>query len=371
VKETVHLDCRHFRGDRPCAPHKAHGVLCRDCPYFSPWGERILIVKLDAPGDVLRSTCILPELKKAHPDSCIIWLTRPAALPLLEGNPFLDEVVGWDDGLALRLAVERFDLVLSLDSGHDGARAGSLAVAVQKRGFGCNADGKVVPLNAEAEEWFLMGVFDPLKKANRKSYPQILHEICRLPWSGARPVLHLTEAEKAFAARFVAERLTGRGPVIGLFTGAGRRWRGKAWSEAGFAGLIEQLLREETGQVLLLGGPDEAERNQRLLRQFPDRIVDGGCDNTLRQFAALVGLCDLLVTADTLALHVAAALAKKFAALVGPTSAAEIELYASGVIVEPDEECRCYYQPVCLHPPSCLERLPAEKVMQALRGLLP
>jgi len=367
----VRFDCRHFRGDRPCAPHKERGVVCRDCPCFAPHGPRILVIKLGASGDVLRTTCLLPALKSAWPESRVFWLTRPEAAPLLANNPLIDEVVLLDPELAPRLAVEEFDRVLSLDSSADGARLASFCRAGVKVGFGCNSQGVVFPFGPEAEEWFLMGVFDPLKKANRKSYPQIVHEIVGLPWTGCRPVLNLDPAEQAFADRFIAEHgLQTGAPVIGLFTGAGRRWQGKAWSEEGFAGLIELLLQERAGQVLLLGGPDEADRNRRLLSRFPSRVVDGGCGNTLREFAALVSCCDLLVTADTLALHVATGLAKKVVVLVGPTSAAEIELYGSGVIVAPDEECRCYYQPVCLHPPSCLETVPAAKVFAAVQTLL-
>lgn len=371
MREKIHLDCRHFRGDRPCAPHKQFGVVCRGCPHFSPWDRRILVIKLDAPGDVLRTTCLLPALKSTFPQSHLSWLARREALPLLAENPHLDAVLPWDAGVSLRLAAERYDLVLSLESSHDGACAASQANAPDKLGFGCNPDGKVVPLNPEAEEWFLMGVFDPLKQANHKSYPQILHEICRLPWSRARPVLRLTDDEREFAGRFAgrSDWPAGR-PVVGLFTGAGRRWQGKMWGEAGFAGLIRLLLDAGTASVLLLGGPEERERNARLASAFAGRIADAGCDNGLREFAALVGLCDLVVTADTLTLHVATALEKKVVALVGPTSAAEIELYGSGRIVRPEAECRCYYLPRCLHPPSCMETISPEQVFSALRSLL-
>lgn len=366
----LHRDCRHFRGDRPCGPHKTQGVVCRDCPCYAPYGERVLIIKLDAPGDVLRTTCILPELKKSRPDCRISWLTRPEAAPLLVNNPYIDEIITTDAELPLRLAAEEFDRVLSFDNNPDGARMASCCRAAIKLGFGCNPRGQVYPLNPEAEEWFLMGVFDPIKQANRKSYPRIVHEIAGLSWDGQRPVLMLDAAEQAFAARFAKQQhLTAQGPVIGLFTGAGRRWRGKAWSEAGFAGLIELLLKEGR-ELLLLGGLEEKERNRRLLEQFPGQLVDGGCDNSQREFAALTGLCDLLVTADTLALHVATALGKKVVVLVGPTSAAEIELYDSGVIVTPNEACRCYYHAECRFSPSCMETLPAAKVHAAVRSLL-
>jgi heptosyltransferase-2 len=365
----VRFDCRHFRGDRPCGPHKAQGVVCRDCPCYAPYGERILIIKLDAPGDVLRTTCILPELKKSSPTCRVSWLTRLEAAPLLANNPYVDEVITVDSELPLRLAVEKFDRVLSLDNSPEGARMASCCQAATKLGFGCNPQGQVFPLNLEAEEWFMMGVFDPIKQANRKSYPRIVHEIVGLPWNGQRPVLILDPVDQAFAVQFAGRNhLIAQEPVVGLFTGAGRRWRGKSWSEAGFVGLIELLLKDGR-KLLLLGGPEERDRNRRLLDLFPSQLVDGGCDNSPREFAALVGLCDSLVTADTLALHVATALSKKVVVLVGPTSAAEIELYGRGVIVTPNEACRCYYLSECRFSPSCMETLPAAKVHAAVRSL--
>ena len=48
---------------RPCDPHKKDGVKCDSCPYYKPINFKILIIKLDAVGDVLRTTSILMPLK--------------------------------------------------------------------------------------------------------------------------------------------------------------------------------------------------------------------------------------------------------------------------------------------------------------------
>jgi hypothetical protein len=32
--DPLKTDCRHFRPDRPCAPHKAHGVVCATCTEY-------------------------------------------------------------------------------------------------------------------------------------------------------------------------------------------------------------------------------------------------------------------------------------------------------------------------------------------------
>ena len=92
-------DCGYFTGEKPCAPHKAEGVVCRDCPRYEPVTERTLVVKLDAAGDVLRSTAILPALKAGHPGLSIWWVTENSSRPLLEKNPFINVLLGIDPSL--------------------------------------------------------------------------------------------------------------------------------------------------------------------------------------------------------------------------------------------------------------------------------
>jgi len=87
-------DCRHFTGEKPCAPHKSEGVICLDCPRYDPIKKRILIVKLDAAGDVLRSTAILPAYHKNNPGISIWWVTENGSKPLLEKNPYIDVLLG-------------------------------------------------------------------------------------------------------------------------------------------------------------------------------------------------------------------------------------------------------------------------------------
>ena len=81
-------DCRFFVGDRPCAWHKLEGQLCT-CRRYERVEERILIVKLDAMGDVLRSTALLPPLAEVHPHAAVTWITKKESVPLLQRNPYV------------------------------------------------------------------------------------------------------------------------------------------------------------------------------------------------------------------------------------------------------------------------------------------
>jgi len=59
----VHTDWRHYGPDRPRAPHKEHDVTCDGCRFHDPIEQRIHIIKLDAIGDVVRTTSLLEPLK--------------------------------------------------------------------------------------------------------------------------------------------------------------------------------------------------------------------------------------------------------------------------------------------------------------------
>jgi heptosyltransferase-2 len=99
-------------------------------------------------------------------------------------------------------------------------------------------------------------------------------------------------------------------------------------------------------------------------------LVDTGCDNSLLEFAAIVDLCDLVVTADTLALHIATALEKKIVALFGPTSISEIELYGRGIKLSSPDGCKCFYRKYCTEDFPCMEKITPDMVLEAICLLL-
>ena len=61
--------CRHFKGDRPCKYYwvdRNHNCWDPDSPYYEEYSHRILLIKLDAVGDVVRSTCMAEGIKKKY-----------------------------------------------------------------------------------------------------------------------------------------------------------------------------------------------------------------------------------------------------------------------------------------------------------------
>ncbi|MGE5363785.1 MAG: glycosyltransferase family 9 protein [Bacteroidota bacterium] len=360
-------DCIKFPGDRPCIPNKTRGIMCDNCNEYEPAGFKILIIKLDAPGDVLRTTSILPSLKEKYPSSHISWLTRAGARDLFRNNPYINYLMTYEDPATLaRLHTEHFSLLIHPDASPVSAAFAAVVNADEKRGFTLNSLGRVVPFTPEAEEWLQMGAFDQLKKKNTKSYQQILHEIAGLEYKNSPILLFLDDNEKKFRDSFYEKHQLGRfKKIIGLNTGASRRWQLKKWRLDGFIELIDRLLQDSDTGILLYGGPEEEERNRIIREKFPC-VIDTGAGNTLREFFALLDLSDIIVTGDTMALHAATALKKKIVCTFGPTSQNEIEDYGQIRKVAPDMECLVCYKPECDFVPNCMDLISVDMVYSAI-----
>ncbi|NLH48758.1 MAG: glycosyltransferase family 9 protein [Myxococcales bacterium] len=334
IGDEIRYDCLYYRGEKPCV----FNVPCVYCAHYHPMGLRVLIIKLGAMGDVLRTTSLLPSLRqfaeKREKNLFTTWIVDPPSRPLLEHNPYIHRLWTVDLETVIRLQTERFDLALCLDKEPRAIGLMASCQAADKRGFKMGVEGNLHPANPEAEEMLWMGLSDLYKfRRNTKSYQQLIHEAVDLRSAGELYVLKFTDEEIAAAREHLARLGALKRPLIGLNTGAGNVFPGKRWSADKFAELGRRLRDATSGTIALLGGPEEIERNARLRVELGPRAVDLGVDNSLRHFAAMVAQFDLLVTGDTMALHVALASGVDTVALFGPTPWREVDLGGRGELL--------------------------------------
>ncbi|HZW39039.1 MAG TPA: glycosyltransferase family 9 protein [Ignavibacteriaceae bacterium] len=363
-------DCRHFPGDKPCWFNKHEGAICDSCGHYSPVAFKILIIKLDALGDVLRTTSILHALKEKYPDSFITWLTKNNAKDIFKNNPLVDEVLTIESPeLTAILLSTKYNLMIHPDASPTSASLASIVNADEKKGYILNSLGKIEPLDDNAVEWLEMGAFDQLKKKNTKTYQQIIHEIAGLDYKQGKIIVNITEDEQNFAKDFcIKNNLTKYDYLLGINSGSSKRWKLKQWRLEGFIELIKELKKTDNVGILLYGGKEEQEQNEQLKKVFPD-MIDTGSDNSLREFFALMSLPDIVITGDTLALHAAAALGKKTICLFGPTSYNEIEDYGLIEKVYPDMECLVCYLNECAKSPNCMDLISSKMVLDKVNKL--
>jgi ADP-heptose:LPS heptosyltransferase len=365
----VHYDCRHFLGHKPCAYRRE----CDGCPHYAPFGKRILIIKLAAMGDVLRTTTLLRGLRHAHPDCHITWLTEPNVVTILQGVKEIDRLLPYNFENVLPLRHETFDLLYCFDK-EPKAVALAMEVAAEKRiGFGMTKYGNVTSLNPSSDYMFELGIHDHLKfRVNTKTYPELIFECAELPYPEPQEYIFPDLTAEIEEGRVYLESLgvVREAIKVGLNTGAGDMFAPKKWTEAGYAELSDRLARELGATVLLLGGPAETERNERIARAAACMPVNTGTHHTVRRFAGIVGNLDLMVTGDTLAMHLAIGLAIPVLVILGATCAQEIELYGRGAKIVSDCECSPCYLRVCPKEVTCMQKIPAGRVFDAAARLL-
>lgn len=357
-------DCRHFSGYKPCI----HKRTCEGCGEYSPVGTRILLINLDAMGDVVRTTALLPALKRDYPDSRITWVTLKNAAPILENNPLVDEVVIYGPEGILELEPRSFDLALNVDKSR---RSGALVQRVRaamRLGFGVDENGAIVPLSTEADYQYWTGLDDDLKfRRNRKNEQEMLAETMGVAYRRDPYVLNLSADERAFVER--RRRVWGlqdSDVVVGLNTGCSELYPYKKLSVDFQAQLAEALCeRYPDVRVILLGGPEDAKRNPEIARLCKTPVLDTPCDEGVRRGMQYMDLADVVITGDSLGMHLAIGLKKRVVAWFGLTCEQEIDLFDRGEVVLSRVTCRPCWRRSCDREVKCYESVDAEELLAA------
>lgn len=353
-------DCRFFRGDIPCKQNKQYGVTCDNCSFYKKTDSKILIIKLGAAGDVIRTTPLLYPIKKDYPDAKIFWLTYTPDLVPVNSDLGVDVVLKCDFVSVMYLKEVKFDVVINLDKDREAISLMNNLKAKKKFGYTIK-DGLCYPVNNFAEHKYLTGVFDNLSKENTKSYLEEIFEICGYKFDKEKYIVELDDLQdKNWDIDFGKK-------VIGLNTGCGERWTSRLWSDDNWINLIHRLI-DKGYEVVLLGGPQEDEKNKfyaastkaKYFGYFP-----------LKTFLHLVNKCSLVITQVTMTMHIAIGLNKKLLLMNNIFNPNEYELYGNGEIIQPHKECKCYFSPKCVNPEyNCMDYLLPEDVFNTTVKLL-
>lgn len=149
----------------------------------------ILIIKLNATGDVVRTTTLLHRL-----DGDITWVTAPNNVALLAGLRPNVRCISWADRAS---ALDRgYDLAISLED--EVETAGFVKAAQPKRVFGAYLDSDgLVKYTEDARRWFDLSLIsvhgrqraDELKYLNRHSYQELVFDGLGFKFAGEGYIL--------------------------------------------------------------------------------------------------------------------------------------------------------------------------------------
>ena len=134
--------CKNFTGYKPCYSYK--NCLLNGCvnnTELNKTGVKILIISLDAMGNVLDNTPVLHSIKRKFPVSTIYWITKNDAVKVLNNSVLIDRVFAWDDESRLILRNIDFDVMYNADKSDYACAFANEIRAESKFGFLLNEDG--------------------------------------------------------------------------------------------------------------------------------------------------------------------------------------------------------------------------------------
>lgn len=280
-------------------------------------------------GDVFRTTAVLHLLKNDH----ITWLTDADAVPLLEGNPHIARILPFDLLSVLQLESERFDKVINLEKGPGICALVNRINAWSHYGFRFDAENGSAEAYDRAYEALAVATRDDVKKLNDKPWVSILFEMMGAEWKGESYILGYKPTTPVVCD-------------VGFNSHVGSLMPTKAWPAEHWDALQQ-----------MLSGTHTVCRQQFL-------------DN-LHGYMDWINSCRILITNDSLGLHLGIALGKKVIALLGPSASTELSPHPNLRILTPslDRDCIPCCKAECEYGDPCMRHITPQAVCDAIQAL--
>ncbi|OGU76337.1 MAG: heptosyltransferase [Ignavibacteria bacterium RBG_16_34_14] len=364
--------CKRFSGYKPCFPD--HDCWENGCKDNIPIGTKILIINLDAMGDVLMTTAQLTALKTKFPKSTIYWVTEKNSTALLFNNHFVDHVYPFDAESILILSQMKFDYVMNVDKSQSSCALLNSINARHKLGFGLDENGKIIPVNEGAYYNYKLGMVDHFKfKVNQRTGQDYLAETFEVDYQRDEYVFNFTESEKKFIQNYKKEvGISEDDFVVGFNTGCSNLYPNKKMTIDQHIYLIEKLLGKNKPalpagryKIALLGGPEDTERNEKIYIEFWGKIINTPTTHGLRKGACYENISDVVITGDSFGMHLAIALKKYVISWFGVSCWTEIDLYERGVkLFQSDLFCSPCWKKVCPYNLECISMIDLERIIK-------
>jgi heptosyltransferase-2 len=324
--------------------------------------KRLVILAPNWLGDAVMALPAIADVRRAAPGAFVAVAARPPVAPLFRMVPGVDDVVtiqrrGWlEPDAALKAAA--FDTALLLPNSLHSALTVLRAGIGQRWGYRRDWRGRLLT----------RAVHPPSGLHQAEYYQQLVHAL-GFPNGPLEPRLPVSGGARKAARGLLADAgCDAQSPFVALAPGAAYGGA-KRWSPDRFAALATDLAKDGVRAVMLGTGADRSTANEVTARE--PRIVDLVGKTDLARLAGVLALARTLVTNDSGAMHLAAAIGTPVTAVFGPTDErATRPLGAGHAVLTGTAWCRPCMLRECPLDHRCMDGIETASVISAARRSL-
>jgi lipopolysaccharide heptosyltransferase I len=355
--------------------------------------EKILILRLSAIGDVVRTLPALRALRNKYPTVYIAWVVEENAQDILQGHPDLDRLFifkrkKWTKEIfSIRnflnpfkevtaffreIRKEHFDLVLDfhgiLKSGVISFFSGVPLRAGFSRDYSkeCNYLFNNYHITLETDE------------INRIERNLKFIRFLGIDYDdygdgdGQKPIIPITDKDRHYIDDFFKEKdLNKHTPLIAIHPGTSKKTPYKRWDISCYATVADKLIERLDANILWTWGPGELETSEAVVDRMRHGSTIACKTENLRQLAEIFNRCNLFLGSDSGPMHIASFVKTPVVAIYGPTNHVVNAPYEKNphIMLRKDVPCSPCRKRDCKSV-QCMTMVKPDEVFDAVKKLL-
>lgn len=291
--------------------------------------ENILIIRFSSLGDIVLLSSIFEKIKKERPHCKIVFLTHERFSSVLQGNPFIDEIISFPDTARknrkeeklffLSLVQKNFTLVFDM---HSSLRSQLLSKKIKAHNKKTNKAEVFALKKYYFSRYLLTHIHVYLNfrsnfswQHQRDKYNQVLQAAGFYTPMLPTALYPTNEDEKKIKDLLPSARWLNKAIAIS----PGAAWPLKQWPIYYYIELTH-ILVENGYHVVLLGAATEHESEEIFTHVHSSSVLNLCGKLTILQTAALLKRSRLTVGNDSAIIHISEAMGTPAIAIMGPTS---------------------------------------------------
>ncbi len=329
----------------------------------------ILVIKIDRIGDIVVSLPGLKALREAFPEARISILVKEGRDKLLNGIPWIDEVISYDGFIRAARYLKQFKFDLAIDLlmeytiktallAYVISRKYSVGFDIEGRGCFFNLKSKPSPENKHMSQHIL----DLVIKISGLSPKTAMSKIFYLK-------IPILEENRRCIEPFLSENgVQKQDLLIGIHPGG--NYPSQRWPIERFSRIINNIIERYQAKVVIMGDAKDMAIIEKAMKLVKRKGVITAIGLPLDKLATLISMTDLLICNNSGLLHMGCALDVPTISTMGPT---DPHLWRpmgeKNVVIRKNLSCSPCTRGWCIRH-DCMKLITTEEVTEAVQSQL-